>query len=90
MCLVWSGTTEPLVKGLTVTGFTDTEEEAVQLTSKVPFLLEQKLKEQGGNFERADDWNPKVCVDGKLITGQNPQSSETCAKAVIDLISFEP
>jgi putative intracellular protease/amidase len=81
------GTDEPLVKNLVVTGFTDTEEEAVQLTGKVPFLLEQKLKEQGGKFERADDWNPKVCVDGKLITGQNPQSSEACAEAAIKILS---
>uniref|UniRef100_A0A7S4I150 DJ-1/PfpI domain-containing protein n=1 Tax=Odontella aurita TaxID=265563 RepID=A0A7S4I150_9STRA len=80
------GSTDPLVKGLTVTGFTDTEESAVQLASKVPFLLEQKLKEQGCIFERADDWNSKVCIDGKLVTGQNPQSSEACAEAVIKII----
>jgi len=79
--------TEPLVKGLTVTGFTDTEEAAVGLTTTVPFLLESKLKEQGCNFERADDWNIKVCVDGNLVTGQNPQSSEACAEAVIKLLS---
>jgi len=81
------GTADPLVKGLTITGFTDTEEAAVQLTDKVPFLLETKLKEQGGNFERADDWNVKVCVDGNLITGQNPQSSEGCAEALIKFVS---
>jgi len=81
------GSTDPLVKGLTVTGFTDTEEEAVQLTEKVPFLLEKKLREQGCNFERADDWHPKVCVDGNLVTGQNPQSSESCAEAVIKILS---
>lgn len=77
----------PLVQGLTVTGFADSEEEAVQLTSIVPFLLEKKLKELGGKYEKADDWNSKVCVDGNLITGQNPQSSDECAAAVIKMLS---
>jgi len=76
----------PLVQGLTVTGFSNTEEEAVQLTSLVPFLLETKLMELGGKYEKADDWNSKVCVDGKLVTGQNPQSSEECAKAVVEIL----
>jgi len=76
----------PMVKGLHVTGFTNTEEDAVQLTSKVPFLIESKLKEQGAIFERAEDWHPQVSVDGTLITGQNPQSSEACANAVLQLL----
>ena len=78
---------DPLVKGKCVTGFSDTEEDVVQLTSIVPFLIESKFKEQGANYERADDWHPKVCVDGKLVTGQNPQSSEACAEAVLTLLS---
>lgn len=77
----------PLVKDKVVTGFKDSEELAVQLQDKVPFMLESKLKEQGGKYESADDWNSKVCVDGKLITGQNPQSSEACANAVIAALS---
>jgi len=77
----------PLVKGKVVTGFKDSEEKAVQLESLVPFMLEAKLKELGGKYESADDWNSKVCVDGNLITGQNPQSSEECAKAVIAALS---
>jgi len=81
------GSDEPLVKGLTVTSFTDTEEDAVQLSKTVKYLLESKLREQGCNFERADDWNSKVCVDGNLVTGQNPQSSEACAEAVIKILS---
>lgn len=76
----------PLVAGKVVTGFADTEEDAVQLTSIVPFLLESKMKELGGKYEKADDWNSKVCVDGKLVTGQNPQSSDECAAAVIELL----
>ncbi len=83
-CVKPDGT--PLVAGKTVTGFSDTEEDAVKLTELVPFLLESKFKEQGANYEKADDWNPKVCVDGKLVTGQNPQSSDLCAKAVVKLL----
>lgn len=75
-----------LVKDKTVTGFADSEEKAVKLDHLVPFLLETRFKEQGANYEKSDDWNVKVCVDGNLITGQNPQSSEECAKAVIKLL----
>ena len=77
----------PLVQGKVVTGFKDSEEIAVTLQDKVPFMLEAKLKEQGGKYESADDWNSKVCVDGNLVTGQNPQSSEACAVAVIAAVS---
>jgi putative intracellular protease/amidase len=77
----------PLVNGRTVTGFSDSEEDAVQLSDKVPYSLEGKLKELGANYERAEnDWTSHVCVDGTLITGQNPQSSEACAKAVVQLL----
>jgi putative intracellular protease/amidase len=85
-CFQADGTT-PLVKGLKVAAFTDSEEEAVGLTGAVPFLLESKLKELGALHEKADDWHSKVCVDGKLVTGQNPQSSEDCAKAVVELLT---
>jgi putative intracellular protease/amidase len=85
-CMLADGKT-PLVAGKTVTGFADSEEEAVQLTSIVPFLLETKLKEQGAKYEKSGDWTSKVCVDGTLVTGQNPQSSEECAAAVIQLLS---
>jgi len=77
----------PLVKDKVVTGFKDSEEIAVNLQDLVPFMLEAKLKELGGNYESADDWNSKVCVDGNLVTGQNPQSSEACAAAVISILS---
>jgi len=85
-CMQADGKT-PLVQGKTVTGFADSEEAAVQLDSKVPFLLESKLKELGANYVKADDWNSKCCVDGKLITGQNPQSSGAVAQAVIEVLS---
>ena len=52
----------------------------------MPFLLEAKLKELGAHYERGDDWGAKACVDGRLVTGQNPQSSELCAKAVAKLL----
>jgi putative intracellular protease/amidase len=77
----------PLVQGLTVTGFSDAEEAAVQHTDKVPFLIEARFKEQGAKYEKAEqDWNPKVCVDGNLVTGQNPASSEPAAKKVVELL----
>eukprot|EP00472_Partenskyella_glossopodia_P003259 CAMPEP_0197531984 /NCGR_PEP_ID=MMETSP1318-20131121/38073_1 /TAXON_ID=552666 /ORGANISM="Partenskyella glossopodia, Strain RCC365" /LENGTH=233 /DNA_ID=CAMNT_0043088403 /DNA_START=87 /DNA_END=788 /DNA_ORIENTATION=- len=78
---------EPLVKGLTVSGFTDDEEKAVGLTGIVPFLLETKLKELGGKYVKKDNWAVCVSCDssgtGTLITGQNPGSSKACAAAVV-------
>jgi len=74
----------PLLKGKSVTGFSNTEEDAVQLSDVVPFLLEDELKAKGGNYSRTDDWHPYVITDGNLITGQNPASSELVAKAVLD------
>lgn len=71
-----------LVSGKKVTGFTDSEENAVGLTDKVPFLIETKFKEQGANFVAADDWHPNICIDGNLYTGQNPQSSDMLSEAV--------
>jgi putative intracellular protease/amidase len=76
----------PLVKGKSVTGFSNTEESAVQLTEVVPFLLEDELKAKGANYSRSDDWHPYAITDGNLITGQNPASSEMAARAVLELI----
>lgn len=73
-----------LIKGKSATGFSNTEEAAVQLTDVVPFLLEDELKAKGANYSKADDWHPHVVTDGNLITGQNPQSSEQVAKAVLE------
>jgi putative intracellular protease/amidase len=77
----------PLVKGKRVTGFTNTEEEAVGLTAVVPFLVEDMLKENGGQYSKGPDWQSYVLTDGKLITGQNPASSEEGAKALIKLLA---
>jgi putative intracellular protease/amidase len=73
----------PLVKGKKVTGFTNTEEAAVQLTDVVPFLVEDMLKENGGQYSKGADWAPYVLTDGNLITGQNPASSGPAAEAAL-------
>ncbi|WP_249674033.1 type 1 glutamine amidotransferase domain-containing protein [Pseudomonas abieticivorans] len=72
-----------LVKGKKVTGFTNSEEAAVQLTDVVPFLVEDALKANGGLYSKAADWAVYVQVDGHLITGQNPASSEAAAEALL-------
>ena len=77
---------EPLVKGKKVTGFTNTEEGAVGLTSVVPYLLEDELKALGGDYSQGDDWGPYSVTDGLLVTGQNPASSEAVAEAVLGLL----
>ena len=74
----------PLVKGRKVTGFTNSEEAAVQLSAIVPFLVEDMLIEKGGHYSKAADWQPHVVRDGLLITGQNPASSEAAAVALLD------
>jgi putative intracellular protease/amidase len=75
---------KPLVEGKKVTGFTNTEEEAVGLTKVVPFLVEDELKAKGGLYSRGADWGSYVVTDGLLITGQNPASSGPAAKILIE------
>ncbi|MEH0155422.1 type 1 glutamine amidotransferase domain-containing protein [Limibacter armeniacum] len=77
---------KPLVNGKNVTGFANTEEEAVQLINVVPHLVEDQLKEKGGHYSKGDDWGVHVVVDGLLITGQNPASSEEAAKKLLELL----
>lgn len=76
----------PLVRGKSVTGFANSEEEAVGLTDVVPFLVEDMLKENGGNYSKGGDWQPYVASDGLLITGQNPASSKPAAQALLKLL----
>src|SRR3954470_18163985 len=76
----------PLVKGKRVTGFTNGEEEAVQLTKVVPFLVEDELKRIGGRYEKAPNWESFAITDGRLITGQNPASSTAAAHALLELV----
>jgi putative intracellular protease/amidase len=78
-----------IIKDKKVTGFTNSEEAAIGLTDKVPFLLESELINNGGSFSSADDFKPHVQVDGKLITGQNPASAEGVANALVEMFSSE-
>lgn len=78
---------EPLVKGRRVTGFTNSEEAAVELTDVVPFLIEDEFQALGAHYEKAGDWQPFTVVDGRLVTGQNPASSESAASALLKLLA---
>jgi putative intracellular protease/amidase len=77
---------QPLVAGKTVTGFTNTEEQTAGLTDVVPFLVEDMLKSLSGSYEKGADWASFVVTDGKLVTGQNPASSEEAAQKLLDLV----
>ena len=77
---------QPLVKGKKMTGFSDTEEEAVGLTKVVPFLLEGELKKLGAHYSKGADWGSYTEQDGLLITGQNPASSEAVAKLLLQTL----
>lgn len=77
---------ESVVAGRNVTGFSNSEEEAVQLTHIVPFLVEDMLKANGGIYSRGADWQSHVVTDGKLVTGQNPASSADTARALLKLL----
>lgn len=77
---------EYLIKGKRVTGFTNAEEEAVGLTAIVPFLLEDRLKGRGSIYSKTANWVPYVQVDGRLVTGQNPASSEPAAEELLKLL----
>jgi len=75
------------IKGKAVTGFTNSEEEAVQLTEVVPFLLEDELIKRGGEYQKAQDWHAFVVQDGLIITGQNPASSALAADKLLTHLS---
>ena len=76
----------PLLKGKSVTGFSNTEEDAVELSQIVPFLLEDSLKENGATYTKGEDWSSYAVKDGLLITGQNPASSAATANALLGLL----
>lgn len=78
---------QPIVKGRSVTGFTNSEEAAVHLVDVVPYLVEDALKAQGANFLVAADWTVHAIQDGLLVTGQNPGSSRLAARALLDALS---
>jgi len=75
-----------VVQGKAVTGFTNTEEQAVGLTQVVPFLVEDMLKQNGARYSKLADWQPYVVTDGLLITGQNPASSGPAAQALLECL----
>jgi len=77
----------PLVAGKQVTGFTNTEEAAVELSDIVPFLVEDELKAKGGHFSRGEDWASYIVTDGRLITGQNPASSTAAATTLLQTLA---
>ena len=77
----------PIVQGKRVTGFANSEEEEVQLTHVVPFLVEDELKRLGGKFEKVANWQSFAITDGRLITGQNPASSTAGAQALLALLT---
>ncbi|MEM8822946.1 MAG: type 1 glutamine amidotransferase domain-containing protein [Pseudomonadota bacterium] len=76
----------PLVAGKRMTGFTNGEEAAVDLTDVVPFLLEDRLRALGADIQNAEDFTSHVVTDGNLVTGQNPQSSAAGAEALLALL----
>ena len=75
------------IKGKAVTGFTNSEEQAVQLTDVVPFLLEDELIARGGDYQKVQDWEVFVVQDGLIITGQNPASSALAAEKLLSQLS---
>ena len=77
----------PLIAGKTVAGFTNDEEAAVGLTETVPFLLADKLTEQGATHVPAEPWTEHVEVDERLVTGQNPQSASAVGREVVKLLN---
>ncbi|MFI8481319.1 type 1 glutamine amidotransferase domain-containing protein [Pseudomonas sp. NPDC078700] len=77
---------KPLINGKSLTGFSNSEEAAVQLTDVVPFLVEDMIQANGGIYSKSADWESYVVGDGHLITGQNPASSEAVAEAVLKLL----
>jgi len=78
---------DPLVKGKRVTGFSNSEEAAVELTDVVPYLLEDQLIALGGKYQKVEDWNSLAIVDGLIITGQNPSSSAAVADALVKALN---
>ena len=80
----------PIVKGKSVTEFSNIEEKTTGLTSAVPFSVENMLRQNGGHYAKADDWLPFVATDGLLVTGQNPASSQLAANALLKIAATSP
>lgn len=76
----------PLVQNRRVSCFTNEEEREVGLDEAMPFLLEDRLRELGAEIDNTEKFGTRVVTDGRLVTGQNPPSSEVTAKAVLDAL----
>lgn len=83
---VKNGQGASFVSGKNITGFSNSEEAAVGLTNVVPFLLEDMVNTNGGIYSKGEDWGSYVQIDGNIVTGQNPASSEVAAKELIKLL----
>lgn len=77
---------QPFAQGKKITGFSNSEEEAVQLADIVPFLIEDEFKAQGAHYVKGTDWQSFVVKDGLFISGQNPASSEAVAQELLKLL----
>jgi putative intracellular protease/amidase len=77
---------KPLVAGRKVNSFTNAEERAAGMTSVVPFLLEDRLRQAGGQFESGGVFQRFMVEDRGLITGQNPASADAVAQRMVDLL----
>jgi len=75
-----------LIDGRKINSFTNEEEKEVKADEIVPFLLENKLKERGADYEKSGNWQVHVAVDGRIITGQNPQSAKAVGEAILQQI----
>ena len=91
VCLVGPDLKKPdgtaLIAGHECTAFSDEEEKAIGVLDNIPFSVEHKMKELGATFKCGPSWTPFVVVSGKLVTGQNPQSSAACAAACLKLLA---
>ena len=77
-----------LISGKNVAGFTNGEEEEVQSTNVVPFLLQDALIKHGAVYKHAPNWNNNIAIDGRLITGQNPQSAASVGEAIVKALKI--
>ena len=78
-----------VVKDKVITGFSNSEEDAVQLTDIVPFLLEDELIKRGAEYQKAADWHAFAVQDGLIISGQNPASSELVAQKLVEQLAAQ-
>lgn len=81
---------QSLLQGRQVTGFTREEEVAMDTLDKVPFLVEEKLLEKASSYSKVAAWGTHVVADGRVITGQNPQSAGGVGTALLEQLNRQP